>query len=142
MNRLPSTESPSSGFTLIELLVAFTVAALMLGALYTVMSRGARATTVAQHEAEALLLAESSLDATTGVPVAPGVTTETIGGYERTIDVRPRLDLLPGSGQISVIPYEVAVRVAWRDGVRQRDVSLSTIWLGPPLSAIARQDAP
>lgn len=139
---LRAAEPRDGGFTLLEILVAFTVAALMLAGIYDVFSRGVRATAVSRHSTEALMLAQSSLDATTGVPVAPGLTTEAIGAYERTIDVRPRPDLLPRNAQISVIPYEIVVRVAWRDGVRQRDVSLSTIWLGPPLSALSRQDAP
>src|SRR5258708_23263400 len=143
MSKPPLPAEPrDGGFTLLEILVAFTVAALMLAGIYDVFSRGLRASTVSRRSTEALMLAQSSLDATTGVPVAPGLTTEAIGDYERTIDVRPRPDLLPRNAQISVIPYEVVVRVAWRDGVRPRDVSLSTIWLGPPLSQLSGRDSP
>jgi general secretion pathway protein I len=137
-----NAERRQAGFTLIEILVAFTVAALLLAGIYEVFSRGVRATAVSRKSTEALMLAQSSLDATTGVPVAPGQTHEVIGDFERFIDVRPRSDLLPPNGQISVMPYEVVVRVAWRDGVRPRDVSLSTIWLGPPLKALSSQSAP
>jgi general secretion pathway protein I len=132
---LHSADPREAGFTLLEILVAFTVAALMLAGIYEVFSRGVRATVVGRRATEALMLAQSSLDATTGVPVAPGQTTETIGDFERSIDVRPRPDLLPPNTQVAVTPYEIVVRVAWRDGVRPRDVSLSTISLGPSLTA-------
>jgi len=50
--------------------------------------------------------------------------------------------LLPASAQISVMPYEIVVRVAWREGVQARDVSLSTLWLGPPRASLKTQSAP
>lgn len=131
-----------AGFTLIEILVAFTVAALLLGAIYEIFSSGMRAAALGQRMSEALLLAQSSLDAVSGVPVAPGQTTEQIDSYERVTDVQARPDLLPASAQISVIPYEIIVQVTWQDGVRQRAVALSTLWMGPPLSALSGQAAP
>lgn len=130
------------GFTLIELLVAFTVASLLLAAIYQLFSGGLRATTVSRRTSEALLIAQSSLDTITGVAVAPGETTDSVGAYERTTDVRMRPDLLPRNAQISVIPYEILVRVSWRDGIRPRSVALSTLWLGPPLSTLKDQNSP
>ena len=130
------------GFTLIELLVAFTVASLMLAVIYEIFSNGVRAAAVGRHTAEALLVAQSALDTVTGVAVAPGETTDTVGAFERTTDVRMRPDLLPRSAQISVMPYEIVVRVAWRDGVQARDVSLSTLWLGPPIASLKSQAEP
>lgn len=130
------------GFTLIEILVAFTIAALLLGVIYEIFSGGLRAATVGRHTTEALLIAESSLETITGVAVAPGQTTDRVGSYERVTDVRERPDLLPSTAQISVMPYEIAVRVAWRDGVRPRSVQLSTLWLGPPLSSLSAQSPP
>lgn len=130
------------GFTLIELLVAFTIASLMLAVIYEIFSGGIREAAVSRHTAEAMLIAESSLDTITGVAVAPGETTDVVGSYERTTDVRSRPDLLPPSSQISVMPYEIVVRVAWRDGVRPRSVSLSTLWLGPPLASLTDQSSP
>src|SRR5215469_7297282 len=130
------------GFTLIELLVAFTVASLLLAVIYEIFSGGVRAAAVSRHTSEALLIAQSSLDTITGVAVAPGETTDAVGAYERTTDVRMRPDLLPPSAQIAVMPYEIVVRVAWRDGVQARDVSLSTLWLGPPLASLRGQTSP
>ena|SRR5215469_3690653 len=130
------------GFTLIELLVAFTVASLLLAVIYEIFSNGVRAAAVGRHSAEAMLVAQSSLDTITGVAVAPGETTDMVGAFERTTDVRMRPDLLPKSAQISVMPYEIIVRVAWRDGVQARNVSLSTLWLGPPLASLKSQSEP
>lgn len=130
------------GFTLIELLVAFTVASLMLAAIYQIFSGGLRAANVSRRTSEAMLIAQSSLDTITGVAVAPGETTDSVDGYERTTDVRMRPDLLPHNAQISVMPYEILVRVSWRDGVRPRSVSLSTLWLGPPLASLKGQNSP
>ncbi|MBV8534571.1 MAG: type II secretion system protein [Alphaproteobacteria bacterium] len=130
------------GFTLIELLVAFTVASLLLGVIYEIFSNGVRAATVGRHTSEATLVAQSALDTITGVAVAPGETTDRVGAFERTTDVRMRPDLLPRNAQISVMPYEIVVRVAWLDGVQARDVSLSTLWLGPPLASLKSQNEP
>lgn len=130
------------GFTLIEILVAFTVAALLLAAIYEIFSGGLRAANFSRHTSEALLIAQSSLDTITGVAVQPGETTDSVDGYERTTDVRMRPDLLPANAQISVMPYEILVRISWRDGVRPRSVSLSTLWLGPPIASLKAQDSP
>jgi len=140
--RSPDLSRRERGFTLIELLVAFTVASLLLAVIYEIFSNGVRAAAVGRHTAEAVLMAQSALDTITGVAVAPGETTDMVGAFERTTDVRVRPDLLPPSAQISVMPYEIVVRVAWREGVQARDVSLSTLWLGPPLASLKTQSAP
>lgn len=130
------------GFTLIEILVAFTIASLLLAVIYEIFSGGVRAAAVSRRTTNALLIAESSLETITGVAVAPGETIDSVGAYERTTDVRVRPDLLPPTAQISVMPYEIVVRVAWRDGVRPRSVQLSTLWLGPPLASLKMQGSP
>ncbi len=138
----PDRSRHERGFTLIELLVAFTVASLLLAVIYEIFSSGVRAAAVGRHTAEALLVAQSALDTVTGATVAPGETTDMVGAFERTTDVRVRPDLLPRSAQISVMPYEIVVRVAWREGVQARDVSLSSLWLGPPLASLKSQNTP
>lgn len=124
-------DSPAAGFTLIEILVAFTVAALLLAALYQIFSTGLRSSASAENYANAVLLAESGLDALAGTSIAVGQTTDRISGYERTTIIRPRPELEPANTQVALRLYEIEVRVAWRDGVRQRSVSLSTITAGP-----------
>lgn len=121
----------SNGFTLIEILVAFTVAILVLGALYDVYATGLRSTTSTEKYSNAVLLAESGLDALAAGPLTPIDTTDLIGGYERRISVRLRPDLAPTAARLVVFAYEVEVQVAWHEGIRERTVSLSTVRLGP-----------
>jgi general secretion pathway protein I len=120
-----------AGFTLIEILVAFTVATLVLAAIYQMLSTGLNAKSTSQRFSEAVLLAQSSLDALTGAAISPGETSDRIGAYLRQTTIQPRPDLLPASAQLDVVPYEIAVEIDWREGVRRRAVSLSTLWLGP-----------
>ncbi|HEX9490851.1 MAG TPA: prepilin-type N-terminal cleavage/methylation domain-containing protein [Stellaceae bacterium] len=127
----PADNRSSAGFTLIEILVAFTVATLLLGALYQVFSTGLRSSASAEHYADAVLLAESGLDALVGTAVAVGETTDRFGIYERRTNIRARPDLGPSADQVAVAPYEIEVRVAWREGVRERAVLLSTVRPGP-----------
>jgi type II secretory pathway pseudopilin PulG len=124
-------DKPANGFTLIEILVAFAVAILVLGALYDVYATGLRSSTSSERYSNAVLLAESGLDALAAGPLAPTDTTDRIGGYERRISVRLRPDLASAQAQLVVFPYEVEVHVAWREGMRERTVSLSTLRLGP-----------
>jgi len=124
-----------SGFTLIEIIVAFTVATLLLSAVYQIFSTGVRATSVAEDYSNAILLAESALEET-------GVAEALVAGeahdrldpkYQRHVFVRLRPDLMPGGREGSALnPYEIEVRITWRSGRQQRSVSLATIRLGPP----------
>ena len=124
-------DNSATGFTLIEVLVAFAVATLVLGALYEVYATGLRSGTNAEKYSAAVLLAESGLDALASGPLAPVDTTDRFGAYERRISVRMRPDLASAAARPAVVPYEIEVRVAWRDGIRERAVSLSTVRLGP-----------
>ncbi|HJT07785.1 MAG TPA: prepilin-type N-terminal cleavage/methylation domain-containing protein [Stellaceae bacterium] len=121
----------SAGFTLIEVLVAFAIATLLLGALYQVFSTGLRSSARAEHYANAVLLAESGLDALAGTPVALGETNDRFGIYVRQTDIRARPDLGPPDDATAIMPYEIQVRVAWREGVSERSVQLSTLRTGP-----------
>jgi len=129
--RRPAADGADAGFTLIEILVAFTVAALLLGALYEVFSGGMTAANASRRTSEALMLAQSGLEAMAGAPAPAGETNEQIGAYQRVTDVQPRPDLLPATAQADLVPYEVTVRVVWREGVRPRQIKLSTIWAAP-----------
>ncbi len=129
--RTPRGEAGEAGFTLIEILVAFTVAALLLGGLYEVFAGGVRVANATRRTSEALLLAQSALEAMAGAPASAGQTNEQIGQFQRVTDITPRPDLLPPTAQADVVPYEVVVRVVWREGVRPRGVTLSTMWLAP-----------
>lgn len=120
----------AGGFTLIEILVAFTVAALLLGALYQAFSTGLRSSAAARNSDDAVLLAESGLDALSATTISVGETTDRIGRFTRRTSVRARPDLATDA-EVAVIPYQIDVEVAWRDGIRERTVSLSTLRAGP-----------
>lgn len=122
---------PASGFTLVEILVAFVIAALLLGAVYQTFSAGARAGQGAVIYTDAILLAESGLDALAAAPIGPGETEDVIGVYRRSTSVRVRDALAPQAAQLDLVPYEIEVRVAWREGRRERAVALSTLRLAP-----------
>ena len=132
MNARRPRHSPQRGFTLIEILVAFAVAVIVLAALYRVFSVGLRSGASAEGYSNAVLLAQSSLDTLAAGPIAVGDQADHVGRYQRRISIRTRMDLVPPDGPLAVIPYEIAVEVSWRDGVRSRDVALSTLRLGPP----------
>lgn len=124
-----------SGFTLIEILVAFTVATLLLGALYQIFSTGLRSASLAGDYSNAVLLAESTLEGF-GVEEAlvAGESHDRVDRrYQRHVAIRPRPDLLSqGLARSAVTPYEVEVSITWQSGRRPRSVSLSTIRLGRP----------
>jgi general secretion pathway protein I len=119
----------AAGFTLIEIIIAFAVAVLLLGALYQVFATGLRAGSAAENLSDAVLLAQSALDATAGVAVVAGETSDRIGDYERRTVIRPRPDLGTGGGS-GVMPYEIAVTVEWPARGGKRSVELRTLRLG------------
>ena len=121
-----------AGFTLVEILVAFTVAVLLLGAAYRVFSAGLRAEGSAESYAKAVLIAQSSLDTLWLGPLAEGDVSDRLGAYARHVSVKRRGDLAREDARRPMAPYEITVDVTWRDGLRQREVSLSAIRLGPP----------
>jgi general secretion pathway protein I len=121
-----------AGFTLVEMLVAFTVAVLLLGAVYRVFSQGLRAEGSAEIYARAVLIAQSSLDTLWLGPVAEGDISDSVGAYARHVSVKRRSDLARDDLRRPMAAYEIGVDVLWRDGVRQHQVSLSAIRLGPP----------
>lgn len=124
---MPRPPQGHSGFTLIEILVAFAVATLLLGALYQVFSTGLRSGVAAENLSDAVLLAQSALDATAGIPPAEGETDDRIDGYERHTSIRLRPDLSPDPSKTALQLYQVEVTVRWRDGRRERHVSLVTL---------------
>jgi general secretion pathway protein I len=126
---------PDSGFTLIEILVAFTIAVVLVGALYQVFSTGLRSASMAADYSNAILLAESALDAVGAQGMlTPGQLSERVDGkYTRSMVVRPRPDLLPPDAvNAALIPYEVEVRVAWQSGRQVRSIAFATLRLETP----------
>jgi general secretion pathway protein I len=127
----PRTEDTTAGFTLVEALVAFAIATVLLGAIYDVYSTSIGAATGALRYGDAILLAQSALESLTNVPLSPGETSDRSGIFERETTIRSRADLVPEGSQLVLVSYDIVVRIAWRDGLRQRAVSLSTLRLSP-----------
>jgi general secretion pathway protein I len=124
------------GFSLLELLIAFTVFAMLLGALLQVFSAGLHAARSSERDTRAAVIAQSRM-AALGVeqPLRVGVISGTTDdAYHWRITVRPYVDNhLPVTTGV-LKPLNVSVDVFWEDDDAARSVSLTTMMLGrgPP----------
>lgn len=128
-------DGAAGGFTLTEVLVALVIAALALTALDRLFSTGLKLDATAQRSSTALMIAQSTLEAldSRALVARYAEDKELPGGYRRTVEVRPRPDLLPApQSQPVVYPYQLSVAVSWRAGPHTRSLSLSEIRLGMP----------
>ena len=116
------------GFTLIEVLVAFVILALFLGAILPSLSASLTSSRTGNDTITATAYAQSLI---AGVGVE-GLITE--GEFRATLEqtrfssrltVRP-YDAPAGAGTGARL-YQVTARVGWRDGARERAVSLTTL---------------
>ena len=123
-----------AGFTLLEVLVALAVIGLALGTIAGVFSTGLMGHETASAAETALSVAEEQLTLAAATPhlgankgvYAGRFTWQTTvarynGDDDKAADIPSQLPRL----------YRVAVSVAWRDGRRARELSLSTLRLGP-----------
>jgi general secretion pathway protein I len=126
----------SAGFTLIEVLVALAIVGLALAAVAGVFSNGLVGHETAAGAEEALALAEERLaSAGATASLRPGTAKgvfagryawqTTVAPYDEGADIK---QLEPVKGVPSL--YRVAVSVAWQDGRRSRQLSLTTLRLG------------
>lgn len=125
-----------AGFTLIEVLVALAIVGLALGAVAGVFSNGLAAHETAADAESALALAEERL-ALAGATAAlrPGTDNGIFAqrfAWQTTIAPYDEGNDADRFSQPKNLPplYRVAVSVAWRDGRRRRQLSLSTLRLG------------
>jgi general secretion pathway protein I len=130
--RSPKRSTRAEGFTLVEVLVAFAIAALMLGAMYDMLASDLRSEGRAESYRDAILIGQSALDAVATVPTSPGESFDRVGIYEREIRITERPELKPAKALTDAIPYQIEVRVSWREGIRQRSIDLVTLRLAPP----------
>jgi general secretion pathway protein I len=126
-----------AGFTLIEVLVALAIIGMALGALAEVFSVGLTGHETTSEAESALAVAEEQLALATA-SLHPGAANGVFANrYAWQTTVALYQD--SGSKKIDAAPelpplYQVAVSVAWHDGRRTREVSLSSLRLGaaPP----------
>src|SRR5579864_615717 len=118
--------SGQRGFTLIETLVAFTIATLLMSVLLAAFAGGVTGSRNAAIRAEAIQLAQSSLEAMGAVDTIKDGTRfdRTEGRYHIMVAVQRYNEVgTPSTQGIYVAPYDVAVEVSWFDGGRRQSVS-------------------
>lgn len=130
LRRRPGSRRRARGFTLLEVVVSFTIFALSFAAILQIFSNGARNAAVSQAYVVALGHAQSQLDRL-GVEevLEPG---ETSGVLDNGMAWRLRVELHEESlAEDSLLrAFTVQSSVRWRDGVRERDVTLSSLRIG------------
>ncbi|MGO8914487.1 MAG: prepilin-type N-terminal cleavage/methylation domain-containing protein [Stellaceae bacterium] len=129
-----STRADRGGFTLIEVLVAFAIAALLLVALLRILTLSLVGSERSEVYTRATILAQSTLDAVGVVaPLAEGDIAELESAPFR---IRAAVERYHAPGETEaaaqyLVLYRVSATVAWREGRRERSLSLSTLRLGP-----------
>jgi general secretion pathway protein I len=128
-----SGKNPTAGFTLIEVLVALAIVGLALGAIAGVFSNGLIGHETASDAEAALALAEEQLALAGATPHPGSLSGDFAGRFAWKSTVSPYDDGNKAVADATAsLPrlYRVAVSVAWHDGHRGREVSLSTLRLG------------
>lgn len=118
------------GFSLLEVLVAFAVLAVSLGVLMQIFSGGVRNAALADRYGEALIIAESRLNAV-GVEeeLSPGSQSGKEGDFEWSLDVVEYQDETFEVASTQYAPFQVWVRVGWEEYGRSRGVELTSLRL-------------
>ena len=121
------------GFTLLEVLVAFTIFAIVLAAVMQIFSTGTRNAEVSRSYVLALAEAQMQL-ARLGIeqPLIVGEESGELDNGMRWRRVVAPHDVGEVVPEGLPVAFDVAVSVSWRDGGRERRVSLSTLRLALP----------
>ena len=129
--KLPVPGSAQRGFSLLEALVAFTVLALVLGALLEMFSTGLSAIERDREYTHALVLSQNLIaELVTEKPLAVGVSTGRVDDYYRW---RSEITEFQDEHQLEhETLFEVTVTVNWNDGWRAREVSLTSLEMDTP----------
>lgn len=123
-----SVPDRQKGFTLVEVLVAFLILTFSLSVVYESFTLGSYATLRAEHQAQALMLAQSALERT-GVETRL-VSGETVSSPVKDFDVRVRIAPFveaSGHSMTGFQLYEVEVRTLWQERTNLRQLSLHTL---------------
>ena len=128
------------GFTLLEVLVAFTLLALLFGALFQVFAGGLTVTRSGEVQSRAVLLAKSKLaeigaDNSIGPGSYAGIFND---GAEAGPDYHWRAELsryvedeLGRADRGELVPYRLELEVIWEADRGQRSFALNTLVLRP-----------
>ncbi len=131
-----TTRQACRGFSLLEVLVAFTILAMLLGALFQVFRGGLHAARSGERYTRATVIAQSQL-AALGVehPLQEGVLSGTTDdAYHWRIIVGAYLDdQLPVTDSV-LQPWTVNVEVFWEEAGTPRTLSLRSMLLAPAQS--------
>ena len=136
MATVPYTRQGNRGFTLLEVLVAFAIAALALGVMYRIYSKGTTSAILGKEYAAAVAIAESKLaDIGVDVPLDTNDTSGTVNGkyeWQMTIsDYKP--DNEKDSGfEPPLRLKQIELIISWRSLGKQRSFTLHTIRPEPP----------
>jgi general secretion pathway protein I len=128
-----TTKRGCRGFSLLEVLVAFTILAMLLGALFQVFSAGLRAARSGDRYTRATVIAQSQL-AAIGVEHAllEGITSGTTDDdYHWRVTVRAYDDDQLSETDLTLQPLAVDVEVFWEEGGAPRTLTLTSMLLGP-----------
>lgn len=129
------------GFTLLEVLVAFTLMAVLFGALFEVFAGGLAISRKGEARSHAALLAQSKLaELLAGTQFASGsrsgymdLDLSEVGDtrYRWTLEIdRYRGDDLGETDRGPMVPYTVTLRLSWEEDDREQKLELSTLVLG------------
>lgn len=122
------------GFSLLEVLVAFSIMALALGAIYQASGSSVRLAGDIERKTYALMLAQSLLDSHTTIPHANWADKGQTGdGFAWSITSQP---LMEAENTLPAL-HQLDIRISWAQGIRTRQVELTTIVpeLPPPEDA-------
>jgi general secretion pathway protein I len=126
----PARPALAAGFTLLEVLVALVCFALVFGILAQIMRTGLRQSASAETATMATLVARSQL-ARVGaeLPLEVGEVEGEVEGMRWRTTIR----LADGpSEDVDIGTYRIDVTVAWGPPEEARDLTLTTLKLGPP----------
>ena len=126
-----SARNANLGFSLLEVLVAFTILAMLLGALFQVFSGGMHAARSGDRHTRATIIAQSRMAAVgTEQPLAEGVDNGRVEDYDWRVTIGPYSDdqLSPSSALPQA--FSVNVEVFWEEGGAPQSVSLTSMRLG------------
>jgi general secretion pathway protein I len=134
------TRRAQKGFTLLEVIVAFTILALVFGALFEVFAGGLAASSNVEAQSRAILLAQSNLaEISADDSFASGATSGVFDvnaareygpSYRwRASFTRYGEDELGPTDRATVVPYTASVEVSWEERGREWRVELQSMVL-------------